>query len=57
MFQMITSPAYKERVRTDRIAAQGVTALQTALKNVKKVHDVGILVALGTDSGAQPIRA
>jgi cytosine/adenosine deaminase-related metal-dependent hydrolase len=54
---MITSPAYKERMRTDRIAAQEVTALQTALKNVKKVYDAGILVALGTDSGAQPVRA
>jgi imidazolonepropionase-like amidohydrolase len=57
VFQMITSPAYKEKVRTDPIAAQEVTALQMALKNLKKVYDAGILVALGTDSGAQPVRA
>lgn len=41
----------------DRIAAQEVTALQMALKNLKQVYDAGILVALGTDSGAQPVRA
>ena len=28
-----------------------------ALRNLKKIFDAGILVALGTDSGAQPIRA
>jgi imidazolonepropionase-like amidohydrolase len=28
-----------------------------ALKNLKKVYDAGILVALGSDSGAAPIRA
>ena len=28
-----------------------------ALKNLKKLHDAGVMVALGTDSGAQPVRA
>jgi imidazolonepropionase-like amidohydrolase len=31
-------------------------ALPIALKNIKKVYDAGIPVALGTDSGATPIR-
>jgi imidazolonepropionase-like amidohydrolase len=57
VFQMITSPDYKEKVHMDKIAAQEVIALQMALKNLKKVYDAGILVALGTDSSAQPVRA
>lgn len=57
VFQMITSPAYEEQVHVDRIAAQEVTALQMTLKNLKKVYDAGVLVALGIDSGAQPVRA
>ena len=57
MFQMLNSPSYKEKVRTNRNTPLEVTALQQALKNLKKVYDVGILVGLGTDSGAQPVRA
>ncbi len=31
-------------------------AFETALKNVKTLHDAGVLVAMGTDSGAMPTR-
>jgi imidazolonepropionase-like amidohydrolase len=33
-----------------------MAAFKTALKNLKKIYDAGITVALGTDSGAFPIR-
>jgi len=56
VLQMITSPDYKEKVRNNPNTSKEVSALQIALKNVKKVHDAGIPVALGTDSGAQPVR-
>jgi imidazolonepropionase-like amidohydrolase len=56
VFQMVTSSEYKEKVRKNPNTAKEVSALQIALKNVKRVHDAGIRVALGTDSGAQPIR-
>src|SRR5690606_27207888 len=36
---------------------RSAAAFQIALKNVKKLHDAGVLIALGTDSGAFPIRA
>jgi len=56
VLQMITSNDYKEKLRNNPNTAKEVSALQIALKNVKKVHDAGILVVLGTDSGAQPVR-
>jgi len=56
VFQMITNPEYKEKVRSNPNTAKEVAALQIALKNVKRVHDAGIPLALGTDSGAQPVR-
>jgi len=56
VFQMITNPEYKEKVRGNPNTAKEVAALQIALKNVKRVHDAGIPLALGTDSGAQPVR-
>jgi len=42
--------------RTGMPKAQEVSALQIALKNAKRIHDAGILLSMGTDSGAQPIR-
>src|SRR5215472_623294 len=56
VLQMISSAEYKDKVRKNPNTAKEVSALQVALKNVKKIHDAGILLALGTDSGAQPIR-
>lgn len=56
VFQMITNPEYKEKVRSNPNTAKEVAALQIALKNVKRVHDAAIPLALGTDSGAQPVR-
>ncbi len=57
VYEMITSPAYKNKVTRDPGSAVEKAALQTALKNLKKVYDAGIMVALGTDAGAQPVRA
>ncbi len=56
VLQMITSPEYKEKVRNNPNTPKEVSALQIALKNVKRVHDAGIPLAMGTDSGAQPVR-
>lgn len=56
VFEMITSEKYKAAQKTSKNVAIEETALPIALKNVKKVYDAGISVALGTDSGATPIR-
>jgi imidazolonepropionase-like amidohydrolase len=56
VLQMVTSADYKDKLRANPNTAKEMAALQIALKNVKRVHDAGVLVALGTDSGAQPVR-
>ena len=56
VYEMITSPKYKSDQQADKKAAIEKADLPIALRNVKKVYDAGIPVALGTDSGATPIR-
>ncbi|MGC1686113.1 MAG: amidohydrolase family protein [Candidatus Acidiferrales bacterium] len=56
VLEMITSPAYKAKVQSDKVTAQEQAALPQAMHNLKKIYDAGILVTLGTDSGATPIR-
>jgi len=56
VLQMVTSADYKDKLRANPNTAKEMAALQIALKNVKRVHDAGVLLALGTDSGAQPVR-
>ncbi|KUJ60415.1 hypothetical protein AR687_18305 [Flavobacteriaceae bacterium CRH] len=57
VFEMINSPAYKAKVKKNPSTPKEKLALQTALINVKKIFDAGIPITLGTDAGAQPIRA
>ncbi|SDL65366.1 Imidazolonepropionase [Catalinimonas alkaloidigena] len=52
----LTSAAYQQKVRTDPALATKQAAFETALRNVKKLYEAGVTIALGTDSGAQPIR-
>ena len=56
VYEMITSDKYKAAQKASKTVAIEQAALPTALKNLKKVYDAGLLVALGTDSGATPIR-
>jgi imidazolonepropionase-like amidohydrolase len=56
VFEMITSPDYKAKTRDSNVAKMEEKALPMAKRNLKRIYDAGILVALGTDSGATPIR-
>jgi imidazolonepropionase-like amidohydrolase len=56
VLQMITSPEYKAKVQSNKVTVQEQAALPQAMHNLKKIYDAGILVTLGTDSGATPIR-
>ena len=56
VYEMITSPQYKKSVHDDKKTPTETTAQSIEMKNMKKVFDAGILVALGTDSGATPTR-
>jgi imidazolonepropionase-like amidohydrolase len=56
VLEMLTSAEYKAKVQANKVTAQEQSALPQAMHNLKKIYDAGILVALGTDSGATPIR-
>ncbi|HEY4154577.1 MAG TPA: amidohydrolase family protein [Puia sp.] len=57
VYEMISSAAYRDKVRNSADYLQNKYAVEIAMKNLKKIADAGILVALGTDSGADPVRA
>ncbi len=56
VLEMITSSEYKAKTRANKVVALETAALPVAMTNLKKIYDAGILVALGTDSGATPVR-
>jgi imidazolonepropionase-like amidohydrolase len=56
VFETITSADYKAKVIANKVTALEQQALPMAMKNLKRVYDAGIPVALGTDSGATPVR-
>src|SRR5688572_6075392 len=57
VYEMITGPEYKNRIVNNPRYQKNKDAYNMALRNLKKLHDAGVLVAMGTDSGAQPVRA
>jgi len=57
VYEMIVSQKYQDQVKNSPDFERNMKGFKMALVNVKKIHDAGILVALGTDSGAFPIRA
>lgn len=57
VYTMITSQAYKDKISRSPVTPQEKQALKYALINLRKLYRAGILVVLGTDSGATPIRA
>ena len=50
------SPQYAYRMRKNPMTPLNRAALAHGLQNVRTVHDAGILVGFGTDSGAMPTR-
>jgi imidazolonepropionase-like amidohydrolase len=57
VFETITSEEYRKKEANNPGRQKNMTAYSMALRNLKKIHAAGILVAFGTDSGAQPRRA
>ena len=56
VFEMITDPAYAEKIKNSPDYERNMAAYKIASANLKKIVDAGITVALGTDSGAFPVR-
>jgi imidazolonepropionase-like amidohydrolase len=57
VYEMITSEKYQDDLKGSAAYPRSVAAYETALRNLKKLYVAGILVAMGTDSGATPVRA
>jgi len=56
VYELVTSPAYKERLRNNPATERERNALRIAMQNLLILHRAGVMIALGTDSGAMPIR-
>ena len=56
VFEMVSAPDFKAKQAKEQDLARNKIALDNALFNVKKLYDSGILVGMGTDSGAMVIR-
>ncbi|HEX8106937.1 MAG TPA: amidohydrolase family protein [Kofleriaceae bacterium] len=54
--QMLQSQAYKDKVAANPVVPKEKAAFATATKNLKALHDAGVQIAFGTDSGANPER-
>ncbi|MDB5031286.1 amidohydrolase family protein [Mucilaginibacter sp.] len=57
VYELITSEKYQNNLKNSPAYAKNMAAFSIALKNLKKIYDAGILVCLGTDSGAMMLRA
>ena len=56
VYEMISSKDYQDNLRNSPAYARNKAAFETALKNLRKIYEAGVMVALGTDSGASPVR-
>jgi imidazolonepropionase-like amidohydrolase len=57
VYAMVNDKAYQDKTRLSPEYATNRHAVEVAMRNLKKIFDAGILVMLGTDSGADPVRA
>jgi imidazolonepropionase-like amidohydrolase len=56
VWERLTSEKFKQQAQNDTTLAKKKAAFETAMRNLKKLSDAGIIIVLGTDSGAQPVR-
>jgi imidazolonepropionase-like amidohydrolase len=54
--ERLTSITFKLQLQKDTTRQKKIAAFQMAMRNLKKLSDAGIIIVLGTDSGAQPVR-
>jgi imidazolonepropionase-like amidohydrolase len=56
LLQTWLSPYYAAKMSANPQTPKNKAALATALQNAKTLHDAGVLIGFGTDSGATPTR-
>jgi imidazolonepropionase-like amidohydrolase len=57
VWEMITSDAYRQQQQQDKNREKKMRAFMTAVVNLRKLDSAGVKIAMGTDAGAQPVRA
>ncbi len=57
VYEMIISKDYAKKIRQSPASKAGAAGYAMAVKNLKKLQDAGVLICMGTDSGAEPLRA
>jgi imidazolonepropionase-like amidohydrolase len=57
VLEMLRSEEYRQKIAADPDLKKKKAAFERALRNVKRLYDAGVRIALGSDSGAQPVRA
>lgn len=53
---MLASKEWRDRVRNDPSTPKNRQAFEIALRNLRALHAAGVKIAMGTDSGATPLR-
>ncbi len=56
VLEMISAGSYKDKIRFSPDFEKNKKASQIGAANLRKMHEAGIMIALGTDSGAFPVR-
>ena len=54
--KQLQSPEHKKKVESDPNLPKNRAAVQNGMHNLKVLHDAGIKIAFGTDSGGNPMR-
>lgn len=57
VYEMITAEKYQSDLKNAPNYALNLQAFETAKQNLLRLYKAGVLIAMGTDSGATPIRA
>lgn len=57
VLNMLTSDAYRQQQQEDKARGKKMRAFMTAVTNLRKLDSAGVKIAMGTDAGAQAVRA
>jgi len=57
VWEMLISADYKKQQQDDPAREKKINAYHTAQRNLHKLDSAGVKIVMGTDSGAQPVRA
>jgi imidazolonepropionase-like amidohydrolase len=57
VWDLLNSDAYRKQQEEDKDKERKIKAFAIAKKNLHKMDSAGVKIAMGTDSGAQPVRA